>query len=328
MSDLHRTITILFTDIVGSTRLWEDLPHEMENALARHDTLLRTCIEQNGGEVVKSTGDGFMAIFSDAWQGVSAALAAQRALTHEHWNGLISRLQVRMGLNTGTAEERAGDYYGPAVNRAARLMSVAHGGQILISETMHKLLRKALPGGLSFKDLGQHRLRDLSQMEHVFQLIAADLPTIFPALRTPDSATINIPVQLTPFIGRTNEIAAVNTLVTKPDVSLVTLTGPGGTGKTRLALQVADTLAGHFAAGVTFVGLVSTKDPALVPDAVARELEVIEQPGRSLVDSLCHYFAGKEALLILDNFEHVMAARPFVTESMTTPKRGGLKGCT
>ena len=311
---MHQTITILFTDIVGSTRLWEDLPHEMETALARHDALLRTCIQQNGGKVVKSTGDGYMAIFSDAWQGVSAALAAQRALTNEHWDGPIGQLQVRMGLNTGTAEERAGDYYGPAVNRAARLVTVAHGGQILISEKIHNLLHSALPAGLAFKDLGHHRLRDLSQVEHVFQLVAADLPTIFPALRTPDSATTNLPIQLTSFIGRTNEISAVSTLVTRPDVSLVTLTGPGGTGKTRLSLQVAETLAGHFAAGATFVGLAPTKDPALVPDAVARELEVIEQPERSLIDSLGHYFAGKEALLILDNFEHVMAARPFVTE--------------
>ena len=311
----------MFTDIVGSTRLWEDLPHEMESTLARHDALLRTCIEQHGGEVVKSTGDGYMAIFRDAWQGVSAALAAQRALANERWDGKIGRLQVRMGLNTGTAEKRAGDYYGPAVNRAARLVSVANGGQILISETIHKLLRNALSADLVFKDLGYHRLRDLSQVEPVFQLVAADLPSIFPALRTPDSATTSLPVQLTPFIGRTHEIAAASTLVSRPDVSLVTLTGPGGTGKTRLSLQVAEALAGHFAAGVTFVALASTKDPALVPDAVARELEIIEQPEQSLVDSLCRYYASKEALLILDNFEHVMAARPFVTELLAQAPR-------
>ena len=315
MSDLvHRTITILFTDIVGSTRLWEEHPYEMESALARHDNLLRTSIEQYGGEVVKSTGDGYLAVFSDTWQGVSAALAAQRALTNEGWDGLIGRLAVRMGLNTGTAEQRAGDYYGTAVNRAARLANVAHGGQILISEPVYNLLRSALPDDVSFKDLGHHRLRDLSQMEHVFQLVAADLPAIFPALRTPNNETINLPVQLTPFIGRTKEIEALSILVTRPDVSLVTMTGPGGTGKTRLSIQAAETLAGHFPAGVTFVGLAPTKDPLLVPDAIAHELEVIEQPERSLIDSLSHYFAGKKALLILDNFEHLMAARPFVTE--------------
>ena len=315
MSDLdHRTITILFTDIVGSTRLWEELPHEMETALARHDAILRTSIEENGGTIVKSTGDGYMATFNDAWQGISAALAAQRALANECWDGTIDHLPVRMGLNTGTAEKRAGDYFGPAVNLAARLVSVAHGGQILISETMHRLLDNALPPGLAFKDLGRHRLRDLSREEYVFQLVAADLPTIFPALRTPNRAAINLPVQLTPFIGRINEIAAVGTLLIRPDVFLVTLTGPGGTGKTRLSLQVAESLVGHFPEGVTFVGLAQTQDPALVPDAVASELEVIEQPERSLLGSLGNYFAGKNALLILDNFEHVMAARPFVTD--------------
>lgn len=314
----RRVVTILFTDIVGSTRLWEELPDKMATALARHDTLLTECIERNRGSVVKGTGDGFMAIFSQAQEGISSAVAAQHALDEESWDAEIGRLQVRMALHTGTVEEREHDYHGTAVNRAARLVSAGHGGQILLSETTYDLVWQELPPGLMLKDLGRHRLKDISQAENVFQLVTPNLTTIFPSLRTPQSNTTNLPVQLTPFIGRVRETNAVSELVTRPEVSLITLIGPGGTGKTRLALQVAQVMAGHFADGVTFVALAATKDPSLVPDAVARTIGVIEQPDHSLVDSVGRYFANKEALLVLDNFEQVLEAGSFITAMLAT----------
>ena len=194
------TVTFLFTDIEGSTKLWEQYPEPMKRALARHDGLLREAIEGHGGHVIKTTGDGFHAAFQTGVDGVAAALAAQQALLAAKWDELDSHgLRVRIGLHTGEAEARAGDYYGPALNRAARLMAVAHGGQTLLSTTTAALVRDQLPAETSLRDLGEHRLKDLVRPEHVFQLNHAGLPSDFPALRSVDAFPNNIPVQLTTF---------------------------------------------------------------------------------------------------------------------------------
>ena len=197
------TVTFLFTDIEGSTKLWEQNPDVMRSALARHDVLLRQAIEDNNGFLVKTTGDGVHAAFAAASQALQAALAAQLALADEPWS-LPEPLRVRMGLHTGTAEERDGDYYGPSLNRAARLMAAGSGGQVLLSVATQELCRDALPPDTSLLDLGDHRLKDLSRSEHVFQLVHPALPAEFPPLRSLDNPDLsnNLPQQSTSFIGR------------------------------------------------------------------------------------------------------------------------------
>ena len=231
------TVTFFFTDIEGSTRLWEQQPEAMRDALARHNQILEGIIARRG-VVFKTVGDSFCAAYATAADALEAALAVQTALWAEEWAGGL-RLRVRMALHTGTAEERGGDYFGQALNRVARLLSTAHGGQTLVSATTHQLVRDALPDGASLEHLGEHSLRDLSRPEQVFQLCHPDLPGDFPPLRGTSHAGPpgNLPQQLTSFIGRERELAAVKGLLR--DQRLVTLTGSGGCGKTRLALQAA-----------------------------------------------------------------------------------------
>jgi predicted ATPase/class 3 adenylate cyclase len=300
------TVTFLFTDIEGSTRLWEQHPEAMKVALARHDNLLRDIIETQGGHVVKTTGDGLHAVFAQASESVAASLACQQALVRQAWPGLPQPLRVRMGLHTGEAELRAGDYYGTALNRAARLMSLAYGGQILVSNATAELIADQLPAGVSLRDLGEHRLKDLTRPEHVFQLSGPDAPGEFPPLRSLNTLPNNLPIQLTSFIGREYEIAEAKRLLAA--TRLLTLTGPGGTGKTRLSLQLAAEVLDAFPAGVWLVELAPLTDPALVPQTVAKVLGVREQPGRPLIDTLIDYLRAKSLLLILDNCEHLIDA--------------------
>jgi class 3 adenylate cyclase len=258
------TITFLFTDIEGSTQLWERAPDSMKFALARHDMLLRESIEQHGGYVFKTVGDAFCAAFSHAPDALLAALDAQRALHAEGWPSEIGAIRIRATLHTGAAEERGGDYFGPPLNRAARLLASGHGDQTLLSRTTQELVSNRLPPGVSLLDLGEHHLKDVLRPEQVFQVCVSDLPSEFPPLRLLGAKLTNLPAQPTTFIGRQRELAAVLALLRRDNVRLITLTGPGGTGKTRLSIQAAANVLDDYKHGVFFVPLATITDPDLV----------------------------------------------------------------
>src|SRR5215210_6825278 len=239
------TVTFLFTDIEGSTKMWEHHAPAMQAALIRHDELLRSAIEERGGYVFKTVGDAFCCAFPTAPEALEAALEAQRTLLSEEW-GETGPLGVRMALHMGAAEERDGDYFGPPVNRVARLMSAAHGGQVLLSLPTQELVRDQLPAGTSLRDLGERRLKDLFRPERIFQLTAPSLLSEFPPLRTLESHPNNLPLQPTPLVGRERETREIAERLRSEEVRLLTLTGAGGTGKTRLALQAAADLLEEF----------------------------------------------------------------------------------
>ena len=251
-------MTFLFTDIEGSTRLWEDFPEAMPEALAQHDAVLRDAVESAGGHVVKTTGDGFFAVFGRAEAAVMAALATQRALAAAAW-GKTGPLLVRVGVHTGDAEFGGGDYHGPAVNRAARLMTAGHGGQVLVSGATAALVGGRLPEGAQLVALGEHRLRDLGRPELLYQLAHPDLLERFPPLRTLDAFPGNLPLQVSSFIGREKEVARI--MAALDESRAVTLTGVGGVGKTRLALQVAARVLPRFREGAWLVELAPIRDP-------------------------------------------------------------------
>lgn len=305
------TVTFLFTDIEGSTKLWERHTDPMKTAVKRHDLLMREGIERNGGYVFKTVGDAFCAAFSKASDALAAAIEAQHALIGAgEETGL---LRVRMALHTGAAEEREGDYFGPPVNRVARLL-IGHGGETLLSQATYELVRDVLPEGARLRDLGLHRLKDLSRPEHVFQVLYPGLPTDFPPLKSLDTQPNNLPQQLTSFIGREREMAEVKRLLTT--TRLLTLTGAGGCGKTRLALQVAADLLEEYPDGVWFVDLAPLSDPALVPQSVASALGVREEPGHPLGDTLTAYLGPKSLLFVLDNCEHLVSACAHLCDSL------------
>jgi predicted ATPase/class 3 adenylate cyclase len=293
------TVTFLFTDLEGSTRLWEEHPDLMHDALARHDELVRAAIEGQGGSVVKTTGDGFHAAFGTAEAGVDAAVAAQLALDEEAWT-LPRPLRVRMGVHTCEAELRDGDYYASGVNRAARLMSVAHGGQVVVSLATSELVRDT---EIDLVDLGEHRLRDLAAAERVFQVQAPGLEREFPPLRSLDELPGNLPVQRTSFVGRADELKELTALVARE--RLVTLTGPGGVGKSRLALQVAAELGPAFKDGVWFASLAALEEGALTAATVLEAIGVPTRRGESATETLCAWGKTREALLVIDNCEHL-----------------------
>jgi predicted ATPase/class 3 adenylate cyclase len=291
-------VTFLFTDVEGSTRLWEEHPAEMQVALERHDLILRTAIEVNGGYVFSTAGDAFAAAFARASDAIEAAIDAQRGLSSERWPE-VARVAARMGLHTGQAQERGGDYFGPVLNRAARIMSAGHGGQILVAASTHALI-----SGLELADLGQHRLRDLSDSEHLFQVAVEGLESDFPPLRTVDSAPGNLPVQATSFIGR--EAAVVELIDLVRAHRLVTLTGVGGVGKTRLAIQVGAELISEFPDGVWLIELAPVGEGTAVPEAVAAALGINTQSGLSMRDSIVEALSDRRLLIVLDNCEHVI----------------------
>jgi predicted ATPase/class 3 adenylate cyclase len=299
------TITFLLTDIEGSTRLWEEHPEAMRQALARHDALLRQAIEQNSGVVFKTVGDAFCAAFATAPDALAAAIAAQCALAAEPWQQRLA-LRVRMALHTGTAELRDNDYFGPSLNRVARLLAIGSGGQVLLSEIASGLAGSALPEGASLKDLGRHRLKDLEQPEQVFQLLHPDLPADFPPVRSLDALRHNLPVQITSFIGREQEMTAIKQLLST--THLLTLTGSGGCGKSRLALQAAAELVDAYPDGVWLVELAPLADSAFVPQAAASALGVREEAGRPVTRTLQEALKRRRLLLVLDNCEHLLSA--------------------
>jgi predicted ATPase/class 3 adenylate cyclase len=301
------SLVFFFSDLEGSTQLWEQHPALMRPALARHDDILQHCIQSAGGQIVKTTGDGVLAGFGTAAAAVLAALCTQRTLLAANW-GVLGTLRVRLGLHVGEAEVRDGDYYGPAVNRAARLMAIAHGGQTLLSAASAALVADGLPPDASLRDLGEHRLKDLSQPERVYQLCVPDLEGSFPPLRSLTVARTNLPVQFSRLIGRQAELAEARQVLAEPDCRLLTLTGPGGTGKTRLSLQVAADEVDRFGDGCWLVELAPLADGALVAAAIASVLGVREPPGRSLHDTLLDFLRAKHMLLVLDNCEHLVEA--------------------
>ncbi len=306
------TITFLMTDIEGSTQLWEAQPDAMRADLERHDAHIRGAIESHGGSVFKTGGDAFCAAFDGPERAIGAALAAQIALSAQAWT--VPGLRVRMALHTGEAQARGGDYFGPPLNRTARLRDAAHGGQILLSQATAQLAGDDLPPGAALRDLGRHRLKDLARPEQVFQAVHPEIPDGFPRLRSLDALPNNLPQRLDSFIGRERELAQVEKLLASS--RLLTLTGVGGAGKTRLAQQTAADGADDFPQGVWLVALESLSDPALVPQAVAQALNLREQPGIPLLQTLCDALQGQALLLLLDNCEHVIAACAHLAETL------------
>ncbi len=311
------TVTLLFTDIEGSTLLLQHVGKRYSDVLDECRYLLRAAVQQWGGHEVDTQGDGFFAVFARASDAVSAAGAAQRAIASHAWpEGVVVR--VRMGMHTGEPQRAAEGYVGLDVHHAARIMSAGHGGQVLLSRTTQQLVEHSLPEGMSLRDLGEHRLKDLQHPSHLFQLVIADLPADFPPLKTLDTHPHNLPIQPTPLIGREREIGAVQQLLQRENVRLLTLSGPGGSGKTRLGLQVAAELSERFADGIYFVNLAPISDPDLVIPTIAQTCELKEAGATSLLNLLKATFRDKHLLLLLDNFEQVLPAAPRLADLLTS----------
>jgi predicted ATPase len=285
----------------------------MRAALARHDALLRRAFESQGGHVFKTGGDAFCVAFLRTSDALAAALAAQLALATEPW-GDLEPLRARVAIHAGAAEARDGDYFGPTLNRSARLLAIGHGGQILLSQTAFDLVRDALPSDVGLRELGSHRLKDLQRSEPVFQLVHPQLATDFPPLRSLESLPNNLPLQLTSFVGREGEIVELKRLL--GTTRLVTLTGAGGSGKTRLALQLAAELLEAYPDGIWFLELATLSDPGLVPQTLAAAVGVREQPGRALVEVLAEALKPRGLLLVLDNCEHLLEACAALAERL------------
>ena len=298
------TLTFMLTDLVGSTRAWESAPAAMREAMAGHDRIVDECLTQHHGTEVPSgrAGDSILAVFPRAADAATGALSLQRAFAAERWPVGVD-LEIRVALHSGEAELRQGQYHGQVLNRCARLLATCHGGQVLLTSATEQLLVDELPPKIELRDLGLHRLKDLARPEHVFELVDANHPREFPPIRSQQPAS-NLPVQLTAFIGRDGELRELREL--KGHARSLTLTGPGGSGKTRLALALASELAAEHADGVWFVELGPVSGPHLVPQAVADTLHLKEQASRRLADTLADHLRERRSLLVLDNCEHVI----------------------
>lgn len=307
------TVTFLFSDIEGSTARWERHGAAMEHAVKCHDALMRSTIEQCKGHVFKTVGDAFCAVFARTSDATAAAVDAQRKLSSEDFSG-VDGLRVRMALHVGEALEARGDFFGPTVNRVARLMSIGHGGQVLLSGVTRDLAHNELPTGVSLIDLGSHRLRDLAEPEHVWQITIPGLQSVFPSLNSLDIFPNNLPLQVTTFRGRERDLIETKTLLTQH--RLVTLFGAGGIGKTRLALQVGADLLEQFPDGVWFADLGPIADPALVSSVVARILGISQVGDRRIDETILQWLKGKSILLVLDNCEHLLEAAAFLADAI------------
>jgi predicted ATPase/class 3 adenylate cyclase/DNA-binding CsgD family transcriptional regulator len=312
-------VTFLLTDVEGSTALWEQAPEAMRSALARHDLLFEQVVREHGGIHIRPRGEGDsrFAVFASAPDAVAAALAIQRTFAAETW-ATPRPLAIRIGIHSGEAEPREDDYYGSAVNRCARLRGIGRGGQVLLSEATMALARDRLPAGARLVDQGEHRLKDLTRPVRVFQLVVDDLTLTFPPLASLDTHPNNLPVQPTRLLGREREVVDLRAMLLRDDVRLMTLTGPGGTGKSRLGLQVAAELLDAFEDGAFLVELSPISDPALVPATIAQVLGVRDIGGRPILESLNEYLRHRSLLLVLDNFEQILPAAPVVAELLAT----------
>ena len=309
------TLTFAFTNVEFRLNSQED---EVEALLARHDVLLRQAVEANGGHLYKIVRHASQAAFPTAPQAVAAAIAAQRASSEL----LGDAGGVRIALHTGVTQERdGGDYFGPILNRISRMLAASHGGQIIVSQATEELLRDSLPPDVSLRDLGEHLLRDLANYERIYQLVAPGLQSDFPPLKTMEARANNLPVQPTPLVGRASEVAECRALLLRDDVWLVTMTGPGGIGKSRLAIHLAAEMLDDFADGAFFVPLAPISDPDLLIPTICQALDVREVRGLSLLDTLHEYLRDKQMLLLLDNFEQVVAAAPVVTDLLDAAPR-------
>lgn len=303
MTPPQGTVTFVFTDIVGSTRLWEKHPAAMGDAVRRHDDILRGIFTSAGGHIFKTVGDAFCVAFAESAAALTAAAQAQRALAAAPW-GETGPLLVRIGVHTGSAEFRDSDYFGGTLNRAARIESAAHGGQVLVSGVTRALTLDTLPDGFQWRDLGEHRLKGLERPEHLFQLAGPGLTADFPPPRSLSVLPNNLPAQTTRFIGRTAELEAAARHLTGP-TRLLTLTGTGGTGKTRLALETGTRLLDAFRDGVWLVELALLTDAARLPGTIIATLGLREEPDRPATDTLLDALRRQNLLLILDNCEHL-----------------------
>ena len=309
------TVTFLFADLESGAPA-ADAPStdgasavEDGGTLARYLNVLRAAVEQHEGYLYKIVGAYTQSAFATAGSALAAALAAQRGQAAGP-----GPARMRMALHTGVTEAREGDYFGPVLNRVARLLAAAHGGQVLLTAATQELGRDHLPVGAGLRSLGEHRLRDLIRPEHVYQLVAPGLVADFPPLKSLEGHANNLPLQPTPLIGREREVTACVAELRRPEVRLLTLTGPGGMGKTRLGLQVAAELLDDFADGVFFVDLAPLGEAHLVASAVAQALGVAEAAGQPLLDALRSYLRDRELLLLIDNFEHLLSAAPLVIQ--------------
>jgi predicted ATPase/class 3 adenylate cyclase len=301
------SFTFVFADLESSTRMWERFPDAMTGAMERHDAILRAAVDGARGTVVKITGDGLMAVFSSPSDGVLACLEGQRRLTEEAW-GETGPLRVRMGIHVGPAQQRADDFFGSSVNRAARIMAAGHGGQVLLSAPAAELAEGDLPAEASLRDLGEHRLKDLSRPERIFQLVHPALQFDFPPLVTLTQRPNNLPAQTSEFLGREAQLASLRDLLDADGVRLLTLTGPGGIGKTRLALQAAADQIDRFEGGVFVIDVSSVRQPATAFAAIARCVGVSQRGDEPPLEALALELRDKHMLLLIDNLEQVVAA--------------------
>ena len=296
-------VTLLFTDIEGSTEKWEQEPERMADALARHDVLLRNAVEAHRGRVVKTTGDGIYAAFDDATGGLNAAIAIQQSVADPAATAGMS-LPVRCGLHAGPVHERDNEFFGGTINRAARIMGLAYGGQALASQAVVDLVAGRLPADSSLRDLGDVRLRGIASSEHVYQVVHPSLRHEFPALRSLEVTPNNLPKHLTSFVGREREIEGAEELLNR--ARLLTLLGIGGLGKTRLSLQIAGDVLDSYRDGAWFVDLAPIREPSIMVSEAAKVVGVREEPGRPFIETLCAYLKPRNLLLILDNCEHLI----------------------